>query len=545
MLTSNLAKRACLLLVLVITAFYFYGLGYLPLIGPDEPRYAQVAREMFLRGDLITPTLAGYTWFEKPVLLYWMLQAAFAVFGISEATARLGSAVCGLLTIVPIYFVGKRVSAISGDAALRGLGCWSALILATTPGIVVFSRAATFDIVITMSLTWALSLVFLSQIEVNERRQRWLMIGFYFFIGVSLLAKGLIGIVLPLGIVVLYYLLRRRLPRRRLRLSLMWGVPLSLAIAAVWYGPVVVRHGWLFVDEFFIQHHFTRYVSNKYGHPQPFFFYPLVIFPMTLPWLVLTIDALRRARGWHWRGSTPTDQFRVFTFAWLALPLVFFSFSGSKLPGYILPLLPALALLGGERLTRFISGNYPYSTMRIMAATLLLFAVGAFVFTAISPAPDASCAALIVAPLVLAGVLVLLFVRYKLFSTIAIATAIVLSFMIALNCGVTQFVPTQTTKYLLDKAGARGYGSARVYFLHEIDRGAEFYAAGRLAYDAEGQPIKFEGAGQILSAAGPDRNPLLVIVPVKYVDQLTRLHDAEGEVIVDNGTLAIVSLRRK
>ncbi len=545
LLTSNLAKRACLLLVLVIIAFYFYGLGHLPLLGPDEPRYAQVAREMFLRRDLITPTLAGHTWFEKPVLLYWLMKTAFALFGISETTARLGPAFCGVLTLLATYLAGKRVAALSGDPALRGLGFWSALVLATMPGIIVFSRAATFDIVITMSLTWALSLFFLAEIEVNDKRRRWLLAGFYIFIGVSLLAKGLIGIVLPLGIVVLYQLLRRRISRRELVLSLSWGLPLSLVVAAVWYGPVIAHHGWSFIDEFFIQHHFARYVSNKYGHPQPVFYYLLVIFPLALPWLVLTIDGLRRSRHWHWRGKSATDKFRVFTFAWLVVPLLFFSFSGSKLPGYILPILPALALLAGERLTRIIAGGYSFSIIRIMAATLILFAVVAIVFAGISSSLSAGCAVLIVTPLVVAAVLVFLFLKHKRFSAIAIAMSIVLSFVFALNCGGREFVPTQTTKYLLDRATERGYGSARVYFLHEVDRGAEFYAAGRVAYDAAGQPIKFEGAGEILSAAGPIQEPLLVIVPLRYVYQLTGLKDVKAEVISDNGELAIVGLRRK
>src|SRR5687768_15594499 len=100
-----LAKRGSLVLFLVIVAFYFYGLGYLPLLGPDEPRYAQVAREMFLRGDLITPTLGGQLWFEKPALLYWMMIGSYQLFGVSEWSARLPSAVSGILTVAALFFV--------------------------------------------------------------------------------------------------------------------------------------------------------------------------------------------------------------------------------------------------------------------------------------------------------------------------------------------------------------------------------------------------------------------------------------------------------
>jgi 4-amino-4-deoxy-L-arabinose transferase-like glycosyltransferase len=106
---SALAKRVYLLLFAIIIAFYLFGLGRLPLVGPDEPRYAQVAREMFLSGDFITPRLGGHTWFEKPALLYWMIVASFKTFGVSEWSARLGPALCGVLTIAAAWCVGREV----------------------------------------------------------------------------------------------------------------------------------------------------------------------------------------------------------------------------------------------------------------------------------------------------------------------------------------------------------------------------------------------------------------------------------------------------
>src|SRR6266516_3703012 len=107
---STLAKRGIVLLFLATALFYFYGLDHLPFVGPDEPRYAQVAREMFLRHDLITPTLGGHPWFEKPALLYWMMIGSFTAFGVSEWTARLGPALSGLLTIAAVYWVSRRIS---------------------------------------------------------------------------------------------------------------------------------------------------------------------------------------------------------------------------------------------------------------------------------------------------------------------------------------------------------------------------------------------------------------------------------------------------
>src|SRR5919112_2992197 len=118
----TLAKRAAPLLFLAaVFVFYLFGLGHLPLLGPDEPRYVQVAREMFLTGDLVTPRLGGHTWFEKPALLYWMIAGAFKIFGVSEWSARLGPAVCGLLTIAAVGFVGREID----KKQSPGFGFWS------------------------------------------------------------------------------------------------------------------------------------------------------------------------------------------------------------------------------------------------------------------------------------------------------------------------------------------------------------------------------------------------------------------------------------
>src|SRR5215471_11946656 len=127
-----LAKRVWTLLFLGIAAFYLYGLNVLPLLGPDEPRYAEVAREMLLRRDLITPTLGGLPWFEKPPLLYWLMMASYRVFGVTEFAARVGPVLCGLLTAIFVYWIAAQVSSggmKEGVAGLSGseLPQWSAL----------------------------------------------------------------------------------------------------------------------------------------------------------------------------------------------------------------------------------------------------------------------------------------------------------------------------------------------------------------------------------------------------------------------------------
>jgi 4-amino-4-deoxy-L-arabinose transferase-like glycosyltransferase len=463
---STLAKRLYLFLFIIIVAFYLYGLGKLPLLGPDEPRYAQVAREMFLTGDLITPRLGGHTWFEKPALLYWMIAGAFKVFGVSEWSARVGPAICGLLTIAAIWRVGREF----------GTSDSSALVMATCIGLIVFSRGASFDVVITMTTAWSLAFFLLHELS-TTRHKRLLLVGFYSFMGLALLAKGLVGIVIPFGVVGLYYSLRRSWPQRSVLLSLVWGVPLALAVSATWYGPVIARNGWAFIDEFFIQHHFARYVSNKYHHPQPIYFYLIVILLLPLPWTVHLIAAFVKARKWNWRGAGDLSIVRVFSFAWLLTPIVFFSFSGSKLPGYILPALPGAALLISDVLRQ----RKPAEYISIACATLALV-------------------------------------------------------VIALNFAAAPFAERESVRDLLLLADARGYANAPVLAQRTDDRSAQFYAYDRVVYNEHGEVVTFDEIS--LAEARARGGRFLVLIPVQYVEKFRGVPGIE--IIGDNGRTAIL-----
>lgn len=515
----------------------------MPFVGPDEPRYAQVAREMFLRGDLVTPTLGGHTWFEKPPLLYWMMMASFHLFGISEWSARLGPALSGLLTVFAVFWAERRVFGSSNEHQWTGIAPWSAIIAASTLGIIVFSRGAGFDILITMTTAWALSFFLVAELEDDEKRRRRFLYGFYLFIGLSLLAKGLIGLVIPFSVVGLYQLLRRQFPRKSFLLTFWWGLPLAFAVASTWYVPVILKHGWPFIDEFFIQHHFARYLSNKYRHPQPFYFYLLVLIPLSLPWTAFLIEGLVKAGKWRLRSTDSVDRLRVFALAWLLMPLAFFSFSGSKLPGYILPILPAGALIAGERLTKFLSGDRDgFWAMRITGALFGMFAIVASVYVVRSGSLSPECIAMICVPLIISAATCIFWTHHKTVSTLLVVFTTFAALIVALNCGVASFANRESMRDLIQLANGRGYDSAPVYALHQIDRSAEFYAAGRVVYSADGEPVRFEGALDILEAARKNRAPILAIVPIEYVYQLTALPSARIDVVGNNGRLALVGV---
>lgn len=538
----NLAKRVWLLLFLVVIVIYFYGLGDFPLLGPDEPRYAQVAREMHQRADLITPTLGGHTWFEKPALLYWIMMAAFSLCGTSEAAARMGPVLFGLLTVIAVYWVGRSVAQASSDSELCAAGPWSAVVTASMMGIMVFSHAASFDIIVTMTIAWALSFFFVHELEIDEQRRRLLLVGFYVFVGLSLLAKGLVGIAIPFGVIAMYQLMRRAQLSRWFLRSLLWGIPLAGGVAAIWYGPVIARHGWPFIDEFIVQHHFARYFSNKYRHPGPVYFYLLVLIPLTLPWTVLIVDALSQIRSWKWRGTDALDRLRVFSLAWLLLPLALFSFSGSKLAGYILPVLPATGLLAGLRVARLTAqGSGRSVALRATGALLILGAIFGAVVCIRAGYLSVGGTARVIAPLIVAGFINLLFSEKRTLGAMSVVCALLLLPVLALNSDLLRLTVPESVRDLVAAADARGYEAAPVYGLGETDRTAEFYAAGRVAYGSDGEPVVFENADQVTEEA-TRKGTILVLVPREY-DQLLRLKTLGAEVVGDNGKFVLIAVR--
>jgi 4-amino-4-deoxy-L-arabinose transferase-like glycosyltransferase len=543
---STLAKRAWLLFFLAAFVLYLYGIGRLPLLGPDEPRYAQIAREMLERGDMITPTLGGHPWFEKPALLYWMMMATFGLFGVSEWAARLGPALCGLLTGLLVYLIGRRVERESVETERTdGLGLWSGVAMLSSAGMLVFSRGASFDVVVTMTITAALACFLMAELATDEAlRRRWLA-GFYAAVGASLLAKGLIGIIIPYGVVAAYFLFRRAWPRRSFLSGLLWGVPIMLVVAATWYGPVTVRHGWTFIDQFIIQHHFARYLSNKYHHPQPFYFYLPMLALFALPWTAFLVAALWGARRWDWRAQTATGKLRVFALVWLVVPVAFFSLSGSKLPGYILPALPGAALLVGERLRFFVRDEQSApGPMRATGLLLLLLAVAIVVFYLVQVGPGIWLRAVVIAlPSMLAGLFALVRTRQRHWSAALVVVAMFASTVLTINLVLEQGARRESVRDLLVQARERGYGSAPVLELYTVERTAEFYAAGRVMRGPDHDIHRFEGAAEIAEAARRNGGTALVIVPIEAVKQLTEYQVLATDIIGDNGEVALVAVR--
>ena len=546
MQSSNLARRGWILSFIGIATFYLFGLGAFPLVGPDEPRYVEVAREMLARHDFVTPTLGGFPWFEKPPLLYWLIIASFRLLGVSEYAARLGPALCAIVSALGVFWIARTVahdnsSPTEGSDSNDVFPLTSAVVFLSSGGVIVFGRGATFDIVVTMTLTLALACFFGSELTTPSNGKILFLPGFYFFVGLSLLAKGLVGIVIPFGVIAVYFGIHRTWPNRKLLMSSIWGVPLLMLVAGLWYGPMISRHGAAFVDQFFVQHHVQRFVSQKFHHPQPFYFYFLILPMLALPWTSFFILALVDAQHWNWRGGSNRDRLRLFALAWIAAPLILFSISQSKLPAYVLPALPAVALLIGDRSEHLFGGAHR-GAVRLTGILAVLIPIGGAFYVTRQMGVTVFAAGLSVIPAVLAGLVASL--RPRLHSAFAaIAAGTLISCALAAKLAAPAVANQYTVRDLIEKANAAGYASAPVVQLHDIERTAQFYAAGRISYGANGEPVKLEGVTQVAEAAKRAGGPILVIVPKKFEWQVRESTALRSDVIADNRTVTLFVVR--
>ena len=335
------------------------GLG---LVGADEPRYAQIAHEMLSRFDsahtlkerlsaCVTPYLYGHPWLEKPALYYWRAMFVFQDFGVHDWSARLPSASFAFIMAALIYLHMRRFR--------RGGHLDAALITVACAGIIGFSRGASTD----MQMAAPLSVGLLGWYAWYETDSKFWLFDIYFFTGVATLAKGPVAPFLAFLIVAAFAFLRREWSI--VWRSLWWpGVALYFAIVLPWF--IAVQHqNPTFFREFFLEHNLERFATNRYEHEQPFWYYIIVVVLALMPWTVIAIRALvdgiqTSVAEWRLRHSKPDkpkpsrpgDAFPEFLVLWALIPILFFSFSQSKLPGYILPSIPPLTILTGDYLFR-------------------------------------------------------------------------------------------------------------------------------------------------------------------------------------------------
>jgi len=364
------------LIVATLYVCYFSHLGAIGFVGPDEPRYAWIARDMAETGDWVTPRLYGKPWFEKPPLLYWGAAICFKLFGVSEAAARLPSAISALLATLALAWLALRLY---GAETAR----WLLLLLPTTVGMIGFSHAAATDMPFSAMLTIAMvSAAVVLGLTRNENtpilpRTPWLALVFFgFFLGLAVLAKGPAAIILCGGAVFFWALFTKRW-RDAFRLLHPAAVASFCLTALPWY-ILCARRNPDFFRIFIIEHNFKRYLTPEFQHIQPFWFYGPITFLALIPWTSLLAapfaDALRESNQ-NRHGNSAALLFAC----WAIFPLVFFSISKSKLPGYILPAIPPLGLLVSQSVPLHARKTASANRWIGITSGIILFALGVLV----------------------------------------------------------------------------------------------------------------------------------------------------------------------
>jgi 4-amino-4-deoxy-L-arabinose transferase-like glycosyltransferase len=330
--------RTALLVVAIAFSLSFFRLGAVTLFDVDEAVFSESTKEMVESGDWITPTYNGANRFDKPILFYWLMAASYKAFGINEFGARFPSALCAFILVPVVFFFVRHYC---GEKH----ALYAAVSLSLSPYFFGYSHAAVTDMALTLFITLSLFSFFLyAEPEgIPSGKEGMYMYGFYLFSGLAFLTKGLVGVVFPFGIALLYGLL---LGGRRGAWKFVYpkGILLFVLISLPWYGTQVALNGREFIDQFFVKHHLRRYLDVISGHKGPVYYYIPALLVGFFPWVSFVPAGIRNALG-------RKERLPLFALLWLAFIFVFFSLSTTKLPNYILPAVPAVSILAAAGMT--------------------------------------------------------------------------------------------------------------------------------------------------------------------------------------------------
>src|SRR5438105_1792494 len=332
----------------LLAAWLLATMGLRPLLLPDEGRYGTVARDMLQQGDGLTPLLNGLPFFHKPPLMYWLDVAAMSVVGVNQFSARFGSAVGAFVMGAALFLAVRRWH--GARAAALAL-----IVLATCPFFYVAAQYANLDMLVGGMIAATL-FAFMRALDDPRPALRWLLIG-WALAALSVLAKGLIGFVLPALVIGPWLLVQRRW-RDLLRLLHPLALLLFALIALPWFVLMQQRYPGFF-DYFIVEQHFRRFAQINFNNAHPAWFFIVALPLLTLPWSLWLPRALSQA----WRERAGPQGARIALYAWWIVVVVgFFSLPNSKLVGYVLPalapwcLLLSLAAQRSQRLARWAAG---------------------------------------------------------------------------------------------------------------------------------------------------------------------------------------------
>ena len=330
----NFSKKDFILitvLVLFSASLFLTGLGQMPLTDPDEVFYAETSKEMLNRGELLTQYIFDKPQFEKPPLYYWLCVFSFKAFGVNEFSARFPSAILGILGVLGIYLLAKlffnvRVALLSG------------VILATSIFYISLARACVTDMLLCVLILYAFLFFFYGYYS-ETKKKKWYILAFI-FLGLSVIAKGPIGVFLPVLILGLYLIFTKDLKRFK-EFPLCSGLLAFLLVALPWYLMMYKVHGKEFIDVFFGFHNVVRFLQPEHKSGDVIYYYIPVVMVGFLPWSVfLPIGIWQAIR----EKVLKIKKINLFLALWVLVTLIFFTISRTKLPTYVFPIFPAIAI---------------------------------------------------------------------------------------------------------------------------------------------------------------------------------------------------------
>jgi 4-amino-4-deoxy-L-arabinose transferase-like glycosyltransferase len=346
----NLIK---LLILTACCAVIFMGaLGALPLTDRDEGEYAAAAAEMVRTGDYLSPRLNDRYYFEKPILIFWLVAGSYLIFGHNEFAVRLPSAVAAVLLVLLVFIWAKREF---GERA----GLWSAACLTLCLGTLIIGRMALTDMPLTLLTTAALFAYFRAMHPASRPGRWWFRLAFL-FMGLAFLTKGPVALAVCLGVAGAHVLLNRRLVQTLKKTPWLSGLALFAVVALPWYIAAWLIHGQPFITHFFLEQNLYRLTRSLLGLGPGLLLYLPVILIAFFPWIGLAVPAATTALTRTPRSDRvrdPAADLVFFAGIWVVVVFVVFSFAQTKLPSYIYPLFPALALLSGRAVARLQEGS--------------------------------------------------------------------------------------------------------------------------------------------------------------------------------------------